>query len=476
MSDDDMPRLVMVVPNWPALDGAYASRDLDGVEREMKVLLLARLAAANLLPQRDAAAAFRVDYLASNPPPRGFSIDPATLRQRVVCGIVMTGGAAAAAMLVDSMALAYGPEASIGADLPVRAAGEVNPDPFWTHWCPAEAAYHLFGNRADALRAMGVPPGALSHAPLPQPARVSLIAVDTGLPPSLLPPLTDFCGFEVAVTIGKDTIIRRPGEPLTGHGDMVARNARAVSPRVRLLDCPVIPDGITDLPAFLGSIIATMHHVKVLVAALQDADADSTEPPESWVICNAWGVFDPSREFSGAPYSNNPAHPLAQAYRELAQRGIDIVFAAGNCGQFCPNPRCGTDFIGPGGSINGVNAMPEALTVGAVRHDGLWLGFSGQGPGIAGLAAAKPDVCAPSQFEDDDDAGSNTGTSAACGLAAGAVALLRTQWPSAAVNPAALRAILRQTAVQPFGPPGWQGRTGHGVIDVAAAAAALDAP
>ena len=36
------------------------------------------------LPQRDAAAAFRVDYLASNPPPRGFSIDPATLRQRAM--------------------------------------------------------------------------------------------------------------------------------------------------------------------------------------------------------------------------------------------------------------------------------------------------------------------------------------------------------------------------------------------------------
>ena len=28
-------------------------------------------------------------------------------------------------------------------------------------------------------------------------------------------------------------------------------------------------------------------------------------------------------------------------------RGHDVVFAAGNCGQFCPNPRCDWD-AGPG--------------------------------------------------------------------------------------------------------------------------------
>src|SRR5215204_4606374 len=73
--------------------------------------------------------------------------------------------------------------------------------------------------------------------------------------------------------------------------------------------------------------------------------------------------------------------------------------------------------------------------------------------------------------------GPNTGTSAACGLAAGAVALLRTRWRcSDAVGPAALRAALRNTAVQPYGPVGWQDRTGYGILDLAAAAQGLPAP
>ena len=128
------------------------------------------------------------------------------------------------------------------------------------------------------------------------------------------------------------------------------------------------------------------------------------------------------------------------------------------------------------------------LTVGAVRTDKLWLGYSGQGPGItpmAGIPAIpgtpsmahdKPDLCAPSQFENEDDARPNTGTSAACGLAAGAVALLRTRWPCSAVGPAALRNLMRNTAVQPYGAAGWRDRTGYGILDVAGAAQGMPPP
>jgi len=76
----------------------------------------------------------------------------------------------------------------------------------------------------------------------------------------------------------------------------------------------------------------------------------------------------------------------------------------------------------------------------AVRSDGLWLGYSGQGPGIAHLEHDKANLCARRQFEDGEGFGPNTSTSAACGLAAGAVALLRT--------------LLRDTSEQPFGPKG----------------------
>ena len=157
------------------------------------------------------------------------------------------------------------------------------------------------------------------------------------------------------------------------------------------------------------------------------------QPPRTgWVICNAWAVFDPSLESPEVPYANNPLHPVARRLTWLELLCEDIVFAAGNCGQFCPNDRCHPDYTGPGRSINGANALGQVLTVGAVRTDRLWLGYLGQGPGIARMAQEKPDLCAPSQFANEDDAGPNTGTSAACGLAAGAVALLRTKWPCSA--------------------------------------------
>jgi hypothetical protein len=329
---------------------------------------------------------------------------------------------------------------------------------------------------------MGVDPARLAAAGLPGQEIVNIVFVDTGLPAALLPPgpLVGWNVLEDPMSAGSP--VRVPGNPLTPHGEMVARNALAVAlapgpgADVRLLDCPAIPDGITDLPVFLNSVVFAL--LDVLFTVLLRRVQELAQGPilTGWVICNAWGVFDPSLEPPNVPYSDNPMHPVAVALRWLNALDADIVFAAGNCGQFCPNARCNPDFTGPGRSINGANALPEVLTVGAVRSDRLWLGYSGQGPGIAGLAQEKPDLCAPSQFENEEDAGPNTGTSAACGLAAGAVALLRTLWPPSAVVPAALRDALRQDAVQPYGPAGWRDRTGHGIIDLAAAAETLNGP
>ncbi len=476
MSDRDMPRLLMMVPTWEGLERAFVDRDFVGIENAFKDRV--RSAPGMTPDERAMAMDFQLGYLASASP-AGVDGDPDRLPPLVVCGIVMTGREAAARVLEDKLGAIYGREARIGADLQVSAAATDGIDRFWTHWCPGEASYGLFGNRAAALRAMQAAPQQLADAGLPGAAaaleRVTLIFVDTGLPPALILPLDGVGGWEVAVTDASGITIRKPGEPLTPHGAMVAGNALALASGVKVLDCPAIPDGIMNLDAFLGWIVAAMISVTNTVTDQQAKDTAASLPRRSWVICNAWGVFDPSGETSVVPYSTDPNHPLTAQFRLLSQLGVDIVFAAGNCGQFCPNGRCNPDFTGPGRSINGSNAMPEALTVGAVRSDDLWLGYSGQGPGITGHAHDKPDLCAPSQFENDDDAGSNTGTSATCGLAAGVVALLRSRWPVSAVNPAGLRTILRDTARQPYGPKGWQARTGHGVIDVAAAAAELQA-
>ena len=125
------------------------------------------------------------------------------------------------------------------------------------------------------------------------------------------------------------------------------------------------------------------------------------------MLCNAWGVFDPSSEPPGErPILRQSEPPAGQGIPEAPpERGVDIVFAAGNCGQLLPNPSCDPGFTGPGASINGANALPEVLTVGAVRVDRPVARLFGAGPGVANMAQEKPDLCAPSQFENEDDAG-----------------------------------------------------------------------
>ena len=120
----------------------------------------------------------------------------------------------------------------------------------------------------------------------------------------------------------------------------------------------------------------------------------------------------------------------------------DVIFAAGNCGEFCGSRRCGGVDRGPGRSIWGANALPEVITAGAVLTNEMWAGYSSQGPGpsIHGLASDKPDLCAPSNFRETTDAAvHNTGTSAACAVTAGIVAALRSKpnWYQNSVSPAA---------------------------------------
>jgi subtilisin family serine protease len=477
MSDQDGPRLVLLMENTPDLREAYEAWSLRAVGDVLKKMLAAGLERAGLQGQRRLASEFEVVALPSNPePPDNAGIDREAWKREVVIGLRMTGGERSAEELVASVPLAFGADALVGADLPVAAFAA---DGLWTHWCPSEAADPLFGDRGAALRAMKASPGDLASLPLPGGEAVTIAMVDTGLPDEMLPPKGQMRGWDVLVdpTDPKPKpLTRHPGEPLTPHGAMVARNARAIAPGVRLLDCPVIPDGIVDLPVFLSSVVEAMRGIWTALDALRAAEAIAQRPRSGFVLCNAWGVFDPTKEFSGKPYSSDPTHPVSKMLSRIAALDADIVFAAGNCGPFCPAPRCHPEFTGPGRGINGANALPFVLTVGAVRNDGTWLGYAGQGPGIQGMAQEKPDLCTPSQFDDGDGWGGNTGTSASTGLAAGAVALLRTRWTATDLTPAALRKALRDAAKQPDGSDGWAPRTGHGVMDVAATVAALPQP
>jgi hypothetical protein len=147
-------------------------------------------------------------------------------------------------------------------------------------------------------------------------------------------------------------------------------------------------------------------------------------------------------------------------------KNFDIVFSAGNCGEFCPDDRCGPNDYGPGRSIWGANAHKDVLTLGAVRLDTAWEGYSSEGPGpTPNLAALKPDICAPSQF--DGTSGqypTGTGTSASAAVAAGVVCALRSRWNQTTVSPSDLKNILNATAMKPLG-PAWNRCLGFGILD-----------
>jgi hypothetical protein len=190
-----------------------------------------------------------------------------------------------------------------------------------------------------------------------------------------------------------------------------------------------------------------------------------------WVLCNAWAVYNLTTDApvsSPLNYGQNPSNLMNRAVANLPRVGLaDIVFAAGNCGQFCPDGRCGPADIGPGHSIHGVAAIADVLTVGAVRSDTLWLGYSSQGPAPAGFGSAKPDLCAPSQFAHPTDWNrSYTGSSTPCALATGALAAARSYSSTEGLTPPKLRARAAAAVSVPVGAVVPNGRLGAGIIDI----------
>jgi subtilisin family serine protease len=99
------------------------------------------------------------------------------------------------------------------------------------------------------------------------------------------------------------------------------------------------------------------------------------------------------------------------------------------------------------------------------------VGYSSQGPGR--LSERKPDLCAYTHFAGSEAVGAaDTGTSAACPVAAGVVAAVRTHRSAAELSPAQLRTLLHRTA-DDRSTVGFDHDYGYGVIDPPAILAAL---
>jgi subtilisin family serine protease len=270
--------------------------------------------------------------------------------------------------------------------------------------------------------------------------------VDGGVNASLLPP--------GKVTGGWSPI---PGFPpgsapvvWGGHGDMCAFDALIASPDAAIHDYSIgrITGGV---PALVSAALRAFEAARVSFLAGQGPH----------VLSNSWGLYaqswDPAPPGHSANYSHNPNHPFNRKVIEVMEAGILVCFAAGNCGEVCPDGRCAGD-VGPGRSIRGANGLPRVISVGAANVQRDWIGYSSQGPSTMDIE--KPDVCGYSHFQGQTPC--DSGTSAACPVVAGVLALMRQASPTLKQDQA--RGVMRNTAQHPEGKH-WDGRYGRGIVD-----------
>jgi hypothetical protein len=166
----------------------------------------------------------------------------------------------------------------------------------------------------------------------------------------------------------------QPGMHPVDHGTMCAFDALIAAPKATLIDFPILaakaPGG-----ALSGSTlsVAIQAYAQLLSSWAVAYAPGGLHKYTALVVSNSWGMFHPSWDFpAGHPgrYIDNPNHPFMQMLNSLATHGVDIVFAAGNCGAQCPDGRCQALTTG---TITGASASPDVLTLGdATRTTAAW--------------------------------------------------------------------------------------------------------
>jgi hypothetical protein len=255
-----------------------------------------------------------------------------------------------------------------------------------------------------------------------------------------------------------------PGNSPPGHGTMVAYDALIAAPHAMIYDIPLLTS--TAGGRWVGLLSDGLR-------AFAEIMAIHLQVPGPMVVVNSWALYDRRTDSpAGNPqnYCSNPHHPFNTIITALTSAGIDVLFAAGNCGGTWPDQRCGLSDRGPGNSILGANSHPDVITVAAVTVDYEVLGYSSEGPGT--LCENKPDIAGFSHFSGSGVYPADTGTSAACPVAAGVVAALRSKTSIRDLAPATIKGSLLRSARRING-AGWNPQIGAGVIDAGAAKALL---
>ena len=264
--------------------------------------------------------------------------------------------------------------------------------------------------------------------------RVAVGVVDTGVDKTKVPNVTDGWSPNASLPWGTDA---------GTHGSMTATDVKGMAPAAEIYDI-----GLLKAQGGISALLSDA------IVAFQWAINKYRSTGKPQILSNSWGMF----QKAWAPdYCTDPNHPFTRKVVEAINTGMIVTFAAGNCGQVCPDGRCSSD-NGPGKSIWGANGHPAVITVGATNIREEWIGYSSQGP--AALDPRKPDFVAPSHFKGFTN--SDSGTSAANPVCAGVIALLRGHNPR--LRQADAKKALQDTAKDLCG-RGWDQHSGYGMIN-----------
>jgi hypothetical protein len=417
-----------------------------------------------------------------------FSLDvenaaaPATLTVDPNFPAIPLGGATAESMAVESMT----PQQSQG--FAVRATIEIEEGampPERVDGVPifADPAIAPFitcggdppvGNAQDVATTLDVP--GLTTKGLTG-DRVAIAVMDTGINLAFL---TSALGWTPALDAANSWnapgATNAAGSYPVDHGTMCAFDALIAAPKATLLDFPILSlagSGGSTMSGVLSA--ALLAYAQVLSSWAVTKTGSDLSQYVAVVLTNSWGVFHPSWDFpAGHPgrYIDNPNHPFNLLVGTVVGAGVDVIFAAGNCGADCPDSRCQGRTTE---TIMGASAHTDVLTIAGCDTTGARVGYSSQGPSIAGMYQEKPDVTAYTHFLGSQAFGAGTpdsGTSAACPVTAGCVAAIRTKMASGINSNTVFGALRAHTGAS--GTAGWNADYGFGIINPVAAATSLN--
>lgn len=296
---------------------------------------------------------------------------------------------------------------------------------------------------------------------------VDLAIVDDGFSRSMVETATGKVGLLDLDEICSQSVTGVHGAgmaPDESHGTMCAASAAIMAPEATFLDLKV-PEGFC---LRIETLLTVYDRLRCVM------NEKFCRGSKGMVVNNSWQLYSLSDDFPlGCPenYSDNPNHPIEDLVSTLAAEGADQIFPSGNCGTTSGDGRCGQP---RGPTIYGANSHIDVLCVTAVDLNGEFQGYAGLGPGH--LTRLKPDLAAFTEFL-GKNAFRFSRTSAACALAAGCVAAIRSRVPyepsDLRTHPAAIRQILIDTA-KSCELREWNPETGFGALDMCAVLQRLD--